>query len=638
VNCGMAVQIPEKRCAVCGTVLKDGVKFCPECGGAVPVLVEQPAVQPWREQPVIQTRQEQPEVQTRQAAVRKPFTLTRRKKALFALAACLVLAAGVGLFTRKQLKEAKFFSVDLNRQVTFGTPISFSGGGSLADELQWLAVRTACIGVYNSAQTRNPTLEDPKDHYQPSDIREFLTVRSGAETKTDMFYGVCFNYAQAAYEDMTQNSSYYRQMGVRGWYIASVADNPRQITLSEPVRRESEADMIMNGVYVKTVSVQNARAHNDTTNHAWLWVYGKKGEIYWIDPTWTDNTGYVVWGVVRNGEEIQLNPLESLNKVSVDPSDEAFGWINQGNANKNKNEHGQAVTDYTAALEKDPGNAAVYISRGIAFGEMRDFNAALDDFNKAIQLSPELGSAYTMRGRALAASVVTVLDVKPGFSDFTYKLPDGWDTAENKRTMERAIADFNQAMRLDPNNPVNYYERGSVYSMKSEYDNAIADYNQAIKLNPGYVEAYRNRGDAYDSKKDYDRAIADYTQAIKLNPGYVKAYRNHGEAYLYKEDYDRAIADYNQAITLDPTDAFAYLGRGVVYHLKGDYDRAIADYNQAITLDPTVAFAYGSRGMAYWWKNDLNRAIADFEEVLRIDPGDADTRKNLAEARRQRGW
>jgi hypothetical protein len=57
--------------------------------------------------------------------------------------------------------EAAVFSVDLDGQVTVGTPISFEGGSSLADELQWLAVQTACIGIYNNAQAGNYTLGDP---------------------------------------------------------------------------------------------------------------------------------------------------------------------------------------------------------------------------------------------------------------------------------------------------------------------------------------------------------------------------------------------------------------------------------------------------------------------------------------------
>jgi len=58
-----------------------------------------------------------------------------------------------------------------------------------------------------------------------------------------------------------------------------------------------------------------------------------------------------------------------------------------------------------------------------------------------------------------------------------------------------------------------YFGRGN--------NRAIVDYNRAIRINPNYADAYFNRGYAYGEKKDYDRAIEDYTQAIRINPNYA---------------------------------------------------------------------------------------------------------------------
>jgi tetratricopeptide (TPR) repeat protein len=47
---------------------------------------------------------------------------------------------------------------------------------------------------------------------------------------------------------------------------------------------------------------------------------------------------------------------------------------------------------------------------------------------------------------------------------------------------------------------------------------AIQNYDQSIKLNPNSAPAFDSRGDAYHTKGDYDRAIQDYDRAIKLRP------------------------------------------------------------------------------------------------------------------------
>ena len=63
-----------------------------------------------------------------------------------------------------------------------------------------------------------------------------------------------------------------------------------------------------------------------------------------------------------------------------------------------------------------------------------------------------------------------------------------------------------------------------------EYDRAIQDYDQAIRLNPNYASAFNNRGLAYVNKGDNDRAIQDYDQAIKLNPNDTVAIKNRADA------------------------------------------------------------------------------------------------------------
>src|SRR5437764_145394 len=131
--------------------------------------------------------------------------------------------------------------------------------------------------------------------------------------------------------------------------------------------------------------------------------------------------------------------------------------------------------------------------------------------------------------------------------------------------------------------------QGNTDSNAGDYDKAIANYNEAIKLDPKNIVAFIGRGDAYTNKSDYDRALANYSEAIRLDPKSPLALSDRGVAYALKGDYDKALADHNEAIRLDPKDAHDFRNVGVGYAYKGDDDRAIADFNEAIRLESKSA-------------------------------------------------
>ena len=62
--------------------------------------------------------------------------------------------------------------------------------------------------------------------------------------------------------------------------------------------------------------------------------------------------------------------------------------------------------------------------------------------------------------------------------------------------------------------------------MKKAWDNAIADYDQAIRLDPSDAMAYANRGAAWKEKGDLGKATADYDQAIRVDQNDAQALNN----------------------------------------------------------------------------------------------------------------
>ena len=82
---------------------------------------------------------------------------------------------------------------------------------------------------------------------------------------------------------------------------------------------------------------------------------------------------------------------------------------------------------------------------------------------------------------------------------------------------------------------------------KKRYERAIADFNQALKISPNLASALVNRGIAWRSKGDLDRAIADFDQAIGIDPNMPAAYYNRALAHGDKHEFDQATTDHAKA-------------------------------------------------------------------------------------------
>ena len=136
---------------------------------------------------------------------------------------------------------------------------------------------------------------------------------------------------------------------------------------------------------------------------------------------------------------------------------------------------------------------------------------------------------------------------------------------------------------------MSHNNRGNAWRNKKEYDKAIADYTEAIRLDPKFVIAYYNRGVAWRKKKECDKAIADYTEAIRLDPKYAAPHNSI--AWLKATAVDAKYRDGKLAIELatkalelaGPNPTWHYHGiLAAAYAEAGEFDKAVAEQKKAL--------------------------------------------------------
>jgi lipoprotein NlpI len=131
-----------------------------------------------------------------------------------------------------------------------------------------------------------------------------------------------------------------------------------------------------------------------------------------------------------------------------------------------------------------------------------------------------------------------------------------------------------------------YYTRGTEFGNAGNAERAIADLDMAIKLDPKLVPAYYNRALVLSNRDEHDRAIADYDEAIRLSPRDANSYIGRAAEWTAKGEYRRAIADYDAAAKIDSRSAAPYFGRGRARFYAGDFQLAASDFYRAHQIGP----------------------------------------------------
>ncbi len=182
-----------------------------------------------------------------------------------------------------------------------------------------------------------------------------------------------------------------------------------------------------------------------------------------------------------------------------------------------------------------------------------------------------------------------------------------------------ALADFNRALAMDPNQDDVLYNRAEVFKHFGQYDLAINDLNRAIGLNPEFADAYNNLGSVYEIQEKYDQALTEFNKAVAIDPYLDKGYSNRGVIFAIQGRYDLALADFNKALAIDPDLTDALKNRGSLYRIQKQYDLALVDLNKALAAAPEPN-VYVNRGLVYGLKGKHELAVADYDRALAIDP------------------
>ncbi len=151
----------------------------------------------------------------------------------------------------------------------------------------------------------------------------------------------------------------------------------------------------------------------------------------------------------------------------------------------------------------------------------------------------------------------------------------------NDGNYDRARADFEESLRLDPNFVLGFFYLGKIRHIDGDEPGAIDEFNEALARLPSFAVGYNERGISKAALGDTTGALSDFNQAIMLDPSYIDTYYQRAVVEVKTGDYAAARADLDQVVARYPADGDALYYRGIAEDRLNEHKAACRDWQAA---------------------------------------------------------
>lgn len=143
-----------------------------------------------------------------------------------------------------------------------------------------------------------------------------------------------------------------------------------------------------------------------------------------------------------------------------------------------------------------------------------------------------------------------------------------------------------------------FHNRGYAYYRKDAFERAITDFNEAIRINPEDADVLNARCWLRTIVgRELRQALDDCNESLRLRANDAPTLDSRGFTCLKLGQFNNAIADYDAALALDSRQAESYFGRGVAKLKAGNVAGGSADIAKAKAIQADIADEFAKYGV-----------------------------------------
>jgi tetratricopeptide (TPR) repeat protein len=195
---------------------------------------------------------------------------------------------------------------------------------------------------------------------------------------------------------------------------------------------------------------------------------------------------------------------------------------------------------------------------------------------------------------------------------------------------EKALAGYDQAVRLFSSDPVNRTGRAETLRQLGRFEDALTEYDTAVLLFPSNPLVRCGRAETLRQMRRLEEALVGYDEALQLFSFDSVVHNGRAETLRQMGRLEEALAGYNDAVRLFPSYPATRNGRAETLKQMGRLEEALAGYDDAVRLFPSYPATRNGRAETLKRMGRLEEALAGYDEAIRLFPYDAVSRNGRA--------